>query len=64
MLMTRDELLEKATELQGSRADGEALITRPAMALDYQIPEQLIRTEEGSELVRAWLIQLDHNVGI
>jgi Antitoxin Xre/MbcA/ParS C-terminal toxin-binding domain len=64
MLMTREELLEKATELQGSREAAEQLISQPAMALDYAVPEQLIQTEEGSALVRTWLIQLDHGVYI
>ena len=62
MLMTREELLEKAMELQGGREAGEQLVSRPAIGLDYAVAEQLIQTEEGSDRVRTWLIQLDHGV--
>ncbi len=62
MLMTRDELLQRAEVLQGGRVYGEELITGPAPGLGYEIPDQLIQTEEGSERVRRWIGRLEHCV--
>jgi uncharacterized protein (DUF2384 family) len=62
--MTRDELMERAEKLQGDRAAAEALISEPAPGLDYEIPEQLIQTPEGSSLVKRWLTRLEHGVYI
>lgn len=62
--VTRRQLIEKATEIFGSKADALAWLKQPAMALDQQPPASLLATEQGKRVVNNLLTQLEYGVYI
>jgi putative toxin-antitoxin system antitoxin component (TIGR02293 family) len=56
------ELLERAVALFGSYPDAEAWLNRPAVALDYCKPIDLVSTPAGLEAVEAHLTPLEYGV--
>lgn len=64
MTITKKEIIEKASEVFGSREDAMAWLDRPAMALEQRSPASLLRTAAGRRLVGTLLLQLEHGVYI
>jgi len=56
------EILGRAIELFGSRADAENWLQRPAMALDRRKPIDLLSTPAGVESVEDHLTRLEYGV--
>ena len=56
------EILGRAIELFGSRADAEEWLQRPAMALDRRRPIDLLSTPAGVESVEDHLTRLEYGV--
>lgn len=55
-------LLAKATEVFGTRDAAEEWFNRPAMALDYKRPAEMLTTPAGAESVERLLRQLEYCV--
>ena len=56
------EILNAATELQGSRAAAEQWLSQPTMALDRRTPLDLMATSAGAEMVEDLLVRLNYGV--
>ena len=56
------EILAKAIDVFGSRAEAEAWLERPAVGLDQRRPIDLLATISGTEIVEIFLSQVDHGV--
>jgi len=56
------EILGRATELMGSRAEAELWLERPAMALDGRRPIDLLSTPAGVEMLESHLTRLEYGV--
>jgi len=56
------EVLAAAIEVFGSREAAEEWLTTPAMALDRQVPLELLSTAPGAQLVEDLLTRLRFNV--
>jgi putative toxin-antitoxin system antitoxin component (TIGR02293 family) len=63
MTSTR-EIVEKASEVFGSRDEALGWLTRPAMALDQRVPMSIMRTHDGRLRVKTLLTQLEYCVYI
>lgn len=55
-------LLAKATEVLGTREAAEEWFNRPAMALEYKRPAEMLTTIPGAEAVERLLWQLEYGV--
>ncbi|HUF57794.1 MAG TPA: antitoxin Xre/MbcA/ParS toxin-binding domain-containing protein [Thermohalobaculum sp.] len=56
------EILGRVTEILGSRAEAEAWLQRPAMALDQRRPIDLLSTQAGVEAVEDHLTRMEYGV--
>ena len=56
------EILGRATEIFGSRAEAEAWLQRPAIALDQRRPIDLLTTQAGTEAVEDHLTRMEYGV--
>jgi putative toxin-antitoxin system antitoxin component (TIGR02293 family) len=56
------EVLARATEVFGSRAEAERWLERPAIALDQRKPIELLSTPTGVEMVEDHLTRLEYGV--
>lgn len=56
------EILEKATDVFGSRAEAELFLERPAIGLDQKRPIDLLATPAGVELVETHLERIRYGV--
>ncbi|HFL7937835.1 DUF2384 domain-containing protein (plasmid) [Pseudomonas fulva] len=56
------EVMEKATEVLGTRELAEEWIVKPAIGLDGEAPINLIANAVGYELVSDYLTRMDHGV--
>ncbi len=56
------EILGRATDIFGSRAEAEAWLDRPAMALDQRKPIDLLSTPAGVEMVEDHLTRIEYGV--
>jgi putative toxin-antitoxin system antitoxin component (TIGR02293 family) len=56
------EILNAATELQGTRDAAEQWLSQPAMALDRRTPLDLMATPTGAEMVEDLLTRLKYGV--
>lgn len=56
------EILEKATDVFGSRAEAERFLERPAIGLDQRRPIDLLATPAGVELVETHLERIKYGV--
>lgn len=63
-MTSEQEIVEKATEVFGSRDEALRWLNRPAMALDQRAPMSMIRTYEGRLRVKTLLTQLEYCVYI
>lgn len=61
-MTTLDDVVAKATELFGSEEYVRVWIRSPALALDGQMPADLIATKEGGRLVSDLLVRLEYCV--
>jgi putative toxin-antitoxin system antitoxin component (TIGR02293 family) len=57
-----EQLWEIARRVFGSDAAAKEWFALPAIALDRQVPEDLLATEPGRKLVHTLLVQLDYCV--
>lgn len=57
-----EQVQELARRVFGSDAAAKEWLALPAMALDGQVPEDLLATEPGRELVHTLLVRLDYCV--
>jgi putative toxin-antitoxin system antitoxin component (TIGR02293 family) len=53
---------ELASEVLGNQDEAERWLAAPALALDRRRPIDLLQSSEGSDLVKALLIRIDHGV--
>ena len=60
--MTDDEMMALAVKLFGGREEAERWFASEVIALDHQIPSQLIQTQEGRQKVEDVLVRLDYGV--
>lgn len=58
----RDEIVGLATKVIGSGQAANRWMRRPAYGLDNQIPAELIKTVAGTQLVKTYLMQIEHSV--
>lgn len=56
------EILSKASQIMGSQRDAEEWLSEPAMGLNGQKPLDLLATAAGTELVEAFLGQIEYGV--
>ncbi len=56
------EVLARATTTLGSRAEAEAWLQRPALALQNRVPLDMLSTPKGTEMVEALLGRIEHGV--
>ncbi len=56
------EILGRATDIFGSRAEAEAWLDRPAMALDQRKPIDLLSTPAGVETIEDHLTRIEYGV--
>ncbi len=56
------EILGRAIELFGSRAEAEAWLKRPALALEQRRPIDLLSTPAGVETLEEHLTRLEYGV--
>lgn len=56
------EILEKATDVFGSREEAEQFLERPAIGLDQKRPIDLLATPAGVELVETHLERIKYGV--
>ncbi len=54
------EVLARAITVLGSRAEAEAWLQRPALALQNRLPIDLLTTPKGIEMVEALLGRIEH----
>ena len=62
--MNQTELMELCEQVMGSHDLAEQWMSRPAMALNYERPVDLMDTQDGRERVRVLLIQIEGGVYI
>ena len=62
--VTRRQLVEKATEIFGSKGDALAWLNQPAIALGQRSPVSLLDTERGRQVVSNLLTQPEYGVYI
>lgn len=60
--MDQTELMKFCAKVLGSPALAEEWIASPAMALDNQLPADLMSTEQGRRKVEVLLTQLEYGV--
>ena len=58
----RLEVLSKAEDVLGSRADAEQWLAARAIGLNSRRPIELLATPQGAELVKTLLDQMAHGV--
>ena len=63
-MTSKREIVEKATEVFGSRDEALRWLNRPAMALDKRAPMSMMETYEGRLHVKTLLTQLEYCVYI
>lgn len=63
-MTSKQEIVEKATEVFGSRDEALRWLNRPAMALDQRAPMSMMQTYEGRLSVKTLLTQLEYCVYI
>lgn len=63
-MTSKREIVEKATEVFGSRDEALRWLNRPAMALDQRAPMSMMQTYEGRLRVKTLLTQLEYCVYI
>jgi putative toxin-antitoxin system antitoxin component (TIGR02293 family) len=56
------EILGRATEIFGSRAEAEAWLNSPAIGLDQRRPIDLLATAVGVEAVEDYLTRIEYGV--
>jgi len=56
------EILARATEIFGSKAEAQAWLHRPAMALDQRKPLDLLSTPADVKALEDHLIRIEHGV--
>jgi putative toxin-antitoxin system antitoxin component (TIGR02293 family) len=57
-----EQVRQLAGQVFGSDAAAAEWLGQPAMALDRQVPEELLSSEAGRRLVHTLLVQLAHCV--
>lgn len=62
MTITKKEIIERASQVFGSRSEAIAWLDRPALALEQRSPASLLRTREGRRIVGNLLLQLEYGV--
>jgi putative toxin-antitoxin system antitoxin component (TIGR02293 family) len=55
-------ITDLASEVLGNQDEAERWLAAPALALDQRRPIDLLQSSEGSELVKALLVRMDHGV--
>lgn len=61
-LWSMAEILAKAQEVLGTRAEAEQWLSQPAMGLDSRRPIELMATPQGADLVKTLLAQMEFGV--
>lgn len=61
-MTSEQEIVDKATEVFGSRDEALGWLNRPAMALDQRVPMSMMQTFEGRLRVKTLLTQLEYCV--
>lgn len=58
----RVEICRLAMQVLGDSDAAHSWMSEPAIGLNRQIPAELIDTAEGAQLVKSYLMQIEHGV--
>mgnify|MGYP001251338722 CR=1 FL=1 len=55
-------VFDLAAQVLGSSLEAQLWFSQPAMGLNQQTPEDLVKTTPGEELVRTFLMRMDYYI--